>query len=208
MQSRPIVYGSFASLVTKNDTVSDPNHTHKWKVYLKGADGEDISYFIEKVVFKLHESFAVPIREIKSPPFQVSETGWGEFNIAITMHFVDPNEPPITVNHMLQLYHKDDNPLQKKYVVSEHFDELVFTSPNNDLYDALVSNPLDSLDRPHPSSTFTDELEVEEIEQLTAINEKVLAEIEIKRVQLAQLEEELRIINENKAAASTPIPIE
>jgi YEATS domain-containing protein 4 len=61
---RPIVYGSTSRPVTPQDTLSDPSHSFIWTVYLRGVDGEDISYFIDKVEFKLHESFASPIRGI------------------------------------------------------------------------------------------------------------------------------------------------
>ena len=29
-------------------------------------------------------------------PYEVSETGWGEFEIVIKIHFHDPNEKPVT----------------------------------------------------------------------------------------------------------------
>ena len=59
---RPIVYGSSARPITKKDVPSDPSHTHAWTLFVRGVHGEDISYFIKKVVFKLHESFPNPLR--------------------------------------------------------------------------------------------------------------------------------------------------
>jgi len=56
---RPIVFGSIATQLNKK---ADDQHTHKWKVFVRGANNEDVSYFIKKVVFKLHESFANPNR--------------------------------------------------------------------------------------------------------------------------------------------------
>lgn len=43
--------------------------------------------------------------EITSPPFEVTEMGWGEFEAKMTMHFKDPNENPVDVLHQLRLYH-------------------------------------------------------------------------------------------------------
>lgn len=43
--------------------------------------------------------------EITSPPFEVTEMGWGEFEAKMTMHFKDPNEKPVDVLHQLRLYH-------------------------------------------------------------------------------------------------------
>jgi YEATS domain-containing protein 4 len=31
---------------------------------------------------------------LNKPPFEVQETGWGEFEIQIKLFFVDPNEKP------------------------------------------------------------------------------------------------------------------
>jgi YEATS domain-containing protein 4 len=55
---RSIVYGSIATPIKKPET----EHTHKWALYLRGYNNEDISYYVKKVVFKLHESFVNPNR--------------------------------------------------------------------------------------------------------------------------------------------------
>lgn len=41
---------------------------------------------------------------LTEPPYEVSETGWGEFDAKIEMHFHDPMEAPIEVHHLLRLY--------------------------------------------------------------------------------------------------------
>ena len=35
------------------------------------------------MVFQLHPSFDNPMREYTHPPYEVTETGWGEFEIAV-----------------------------------------------------------------------------------------------------------------------------
>ena len=72
----PLVYGSLAFWLGRK---ADEFHTHKWTLFVRGPHGEDLGYFVEKVVFKLHPSFAQPVREVTKPPFEVSEKGWGEF---------------------------------------------------------------------------------------------------------------------------------
>lgn len=57
-QTRSIVYGSLAVPIKKPET----DHTHKWSVYVRGYNGEDISYYVKRVSFRLHDSFAQPIR--------------------------------------------------------------------------------------------------------------------------------------------------
>ena len=32
---------------------------------------------------------------ITKPPYEVTETGWGEFEVVIKIHFQDPNERPV-----------------------------------------------------------------------------------------------------------------
>ena len=60
---------------------------------------------VSKVVFGLHTSFKQPTRTVESPPYEVTETGWGEFDITITVHFQpDANEKPLELAHMLKLY--------------------------------------------------------------------------------------------------------
>ena len=35
------------------------------------------------MVFQLHPSFDNPMREYTHPPYEITETGWGEFEIAV-----------------------------------------------------------------------------------------------------------------------------
>lgn len=68
------------------------------------------------------------------PPFEVTETGWGEFEVAIRIYFVDPNERPVTIYHHLRLFQTDPaNPTQMivlKRIVAEHYEEVIFQDPS------------------------------------------------------------------------------
>jgi len=77
---------------------ADEFHTHKWTLYLRGANNEDLSGVINKVVFHLHPSFAQPVRELTDPPFEVTERGWGEFEAQIRIIWRDPQEKAIVVS--------------------------------------------------------------------------------------------------------------
>jgi transcription initiation factor IIF auxiliary subunit len=57
----PFVYGSIAYWMGKK---ADEFATHKWTLYVRGPNMEDMSSFISKVVFTLHPSFSAPIRGI------------------------------------------------------------------------------------------------------------------------------------------------
>ncbi|KAN0060651.1 NuA4 histone H4 acetyltransferase complex and the SWR1 complex subunit [Thecaphora frezii] len=66
---------------------------------------DDISHFIRRVQFKLHDTYAQPTRNVDKPPFSVTETGWGEFDIQMKIFFVpEANEKPVTVFHHLKLH--------------------------------------------------------------------------------------------------------
>lgn len=107
--------------------------THSWKLYIRGPNEEDLTSFIDKVAFTLHPSFAEPVRGsflflltscfhqaqfqlhlnysfhliiivVKAPPFEVSETGWGEFEASIRLYFKDPEEQPVDLFHLIKLY--------------------------------------------------------------------------------------------------------
>lgn len=50
-------------------------------------------------------NFCSYLAEVTSPPFEVTEMGWGEFEAKMTMHFKDPQEKPVDILHQLRLYH-------------------------------------------------------------------------------------------------------
>lgn len=41
---------------------SPEGFTHDWELYVRGSEGNNISRFVDRVVFNLHESFPKPIR--------------------------------------------------------------------------------------------------------------------------------------------------
>ena len=56
---------------------------------------EDMSVYVKKVQFKLHDSYPNATRVVSKPPYEVTETGWGEFEVVIKIYFEDPNERPV-----------------------------------------------------------------------------------------------------------------
>ncbi|KAJ1032627.1 hypothetical protein NDA16_000650 [Ustilago loliicola] len=74
--------------------------------YHKMAGGkDDITHFIKRVQFKLHDTYPQPTRNIDKAPFQCTESGWGEFEIQIKIFFVpEANEKPTTLFHHLKLH--------------------------------------------------------------------------------------------------------
>lgn len=94
-----------------------------------------MSTYVKKVHFKLHESYANPNRILLKPPYEVTETGWGEFEVVIKLYFHDPTERPVTLYHILKLFQSPivDGEIStqdtKKVLVSESYEEIVFQEP-------------------------------------------------------------------------------
>lgn len=137
----PIVYGTIAFWLGKKATETQ---SHKWTVYVRGATNEDLGVVIKRAVFQLHPSFNNPVRVVEAPPFELSECGWGEFEIVISLFFHnDVCEKQLDLYHHLKLYAEDENGPQssKKPVVIETYNEIVFPDPSEDFYTRIEKNP-------------------------------------------------------------------
>ncbi|XP_057966072.1 transcription initiation factor TFIID subunit 14b-like [Malania oleifera] len=143
----PIVYGNIAFWLGKR---ASEYQSHKWTVYVRGATNEDLGVVIKRAVFQLHSSFNNPMRVVESPPFELSESGWGEFEIAITLYFhSDVCDKPLNVYHHLKLYPEDESgPLSaKKPVVVESYDEIVFPEPMEGFLARVQNHPVVTVPR-------------------------------------------------------------
>ncbi|XP_075467714.1 protein ENL isoform X2 [Ascaphus truei] len=67
--------------------------THDWMVFVRGPEQCDIQHFVEKVVFRLHDSFPKPKRGCKEPPYKVEESGYAGFIMPIEVYFKNKEEP-------------------------------------------------------------------------------------------------------------------
>ncbi|KVI04130.1 YEATS-like protein [Cynara cardunculus var. scolymus] len=139
--SVPIVYGNVAFWLGKK---ASEYQSHRWTVYVRGATNEDLSVVVKRAVFQLHSSFNNPMRVVESPPFELSESGWGEFEIAITLHFhSDVCDKPLHLYHHLKLYPEDESGSMsvKKPVVVESYDEIVLAEPSEGLFARVQNHP-------------------------------------------------------------------
>ncbi|KAF8405351.1 hypothetical protein HHK36_010255 [Tetracentron sinense] len=139
--SVPIVYGTISFWLGKK---ASEYHSHKWTVYVRGATNEDLSVVVKRAVFQLHPSFNNPTRVVESPPFELSESGWGEFEIAITLYFhSDVSDKQLDLYHHLKLYPEEESGPQstKKPVVVESYDEIVFSEPSEGFFARVQNHP-------------------------------------------------------------------
>ncbi|KAI3614733.1 hypothetical protein CBS9595_004004 [Malassezia furfur] len=125
---------------------------------------DDLSYFIKRVQFRLHDTYAQPTRNVDRAPFSVTETGWGEFEIQIKIFFVpEAGEKPLTVLHHLKLHPWPSAPVGTSVppaapaapaptdgtpapplplaVHSWQYEEIVFPEPLEPFYELLLAHP-------------------------------------------------------------------
>ncbi|XP_038970710.1 transcription initiation factor TFIID subunit 14b-like isoform X2 [Phoenix dactylifera] len=137
----PIVYGAISFWLGKK---ASEYNSHKWTVYVRSATNEDLSVIVKSAVFQLHPSFNNPTRVVESAPFELSESGWGEFEIAITLFFhSDVCDKQLNLYHQLKLYPEDDNGPQstKRPVVVETYDEIVLSEPTEAFFLRVQNHP-------------------------------------------------------------------
>ncbi|KAI0092139.1 yeats family protein [Irpex rosettiformis] len=164
---RPIIYGNTAVVLTpkEREVLPTPDHTHRWTVAVRSAasapdsenvgGADDLSYFIKRVTFKLHDTYANPNRNVDKAPFEVSETGWGEFEVQIRINFVaESGEKAITFYHHLKLHPwtqiingepEQPPPLEIAAKIgpvhSWQYDEVVFNDPFQTFLNILTAHP-------------------------------------------------------------------
>jgi YEATS domain-containing protein 4 len=132
---KPFIYGSVAINLGKK---SKEEATHKWCVYVRGINNENISNFIKSVKFTLHDTFPNNVRTINKWPFELYEMGWGEFDIKIQIQLVDETVKPIDLIHSLKFYNNPHQTGSKKSpVVSENYDEIIFVNPKPEILEQL-----------------------------------------------------------------------
>lgn len=203
--SVPVLYGNTAVRLTPEmRTERTPvDHTHEWTIFFKPVlDNIDLTPLLKRVTFKLHETYENPVRSIEKPPYKVTETGWGEFEIIIKLHFhsgseLGINEKNFQIFHALKLHpFNPQHPIKENGEVhSVLFDELVFQEPTERVFEYLTQKPLNLLpyklsDPLKRDQEYIKTDELDEIARLDMYINKVKEEVENQRNQYKDLEQE------------------
>jgi len=193
---KPVVFGSVSRYLGKKR--EEDGHTHSWTVYIKPYMNEDLSVFVKRVEFKLHDSYVNPKRIVSRPPYEITETGWGEFEIQIKLTFIDTQEKPVTFYHLLKLFFPAPDLIQgKSPLISEHYDEILFYEPSVIMVDALRAAKALSMGM-HKHDTDFEVVKENTYNDLVACRKKVGEEnsrlrdtLKSKQAKLEQLKQEL-----------------
>ncbi|XP_030376981.1 YEATS domain-containing protein 4 isoform X2 [Scaptodrosophila lebanonensis] len=144
-----------------------------------------MSIYVKKVHFKLHESYANPNRIVVKPPYEITETGWGEFEVVIKIYFNDQSERPVTCYHILKLFQSPvvDGELTssttmdtKKGLVSESYEEIVFQEPTQIMQHYLLLSDQSSIGLLNHDTDF-EEKKRKTLDNIVNVKQKVKGEI-------------------------------
>ena len=132
-------------------------NTHDWNVFIRASESQSIEKLINKVVFTLHETFKKPQRGkliiilkltlkknfkifktfpvIKSPPYSIKESGYGQFEFPIQIYFNGTDEV-YKVDYYLELQATTD----KKTFCKLRRETLTFYNPKPELRKILIES--------------------------------------------------------------------
>ena len=137
---------------------------------------------------------------VKQFPFELTEKGWGEFEVIMKIYFVDPTEKPCIVHHFLRLYPLEDvfmihHPIIPPHnrIITEQYEEIVFHDPSVMLNQVLKNTELEAISlKPYSEdSVYADAYKAEK-QRLADTKKKLLAEIEKVRKRQLECEKKLR----------------
>lgn len=161
----------------------------------------------------LELSYAIDIEAEPGKPFEVHETGWGEFEIQIKFHFVNESgEKPASFWHQLRLHHYGDEETQAEQRASGtikawQYDEILFNEPYQPLFDILTGGAGEKKNQPpknaanarlrqdlrtatiplkgSPDQPYSKETEKLQLEQLNEANNEVQKLLAAKTAELS-----------------------
>ena len=83
------------------------------------------------VEFQLDASFPEPRITLTKPPFEIHQSGWGQFTIKVFIHFHEPlTYKSVELEKDLILFEDNLAPSAKRPVIAEDYNELVFVEPS------------------------------------------------------------------------------
>ncbi|XP_034486116.1 protein AF-9-like [Drosophila innubila] len=107
--------------------------THDWEIYVQGVNKADISAFVDKVVFILHDSFPNPKRVIKEPPYVIQEWSYAGFILPVEIYFRNQDEPK-RIMYQYDLDMQQTGPPHHRVEVKTH----VFEEPSEEFRAKLM----------------------------------------------------------------------
>lgn len=190
--TQPLVIGTAAQYLGKK---ADEYHSHRWTCFVRGPDGEDLSHCVSAVEFALHPSFEEPLRRLTEPPYEVTETGWGEFDIGVKIEFsADSGAGAVHATTPLKLFPSAEEIAKygpqttKRPVVRERYEEVVFHDCEPGFYKRMKAHAGKKAPKSEHEGTFGTFKEKPELVAIYAAREVTKERIKILSQQLEVLE--------------------
>ena len=108
--------------------------THHWEIFLYSPTGEDMTKWVEKVIFHFHESFKPPEIICTSQPYKASEDGWGEFEA--TVEIFPKGAIPFSLTHFVSFPSQQS---RKSELTERREEVIIFRNPPPILYEGLTA---------------------------------------------------------------------
>ena len=148
--TRHFIIGNEAHVLPYPGFPEEPKegHTKGWKVYVRPLpNGPDITTWLKKVQFKLHHTYNDSSRTVEAPgPFEVMETGYGEFGVEIRLYFApESGEKAVYREHYLVLgaYGSDEQRARQEkdnVIVAERLETVEFNEPTHEFFRTLTGD--------------------------------------------------------------------
>lgn len=146
--------------------------------------------------------------DIDKPPYEVTEIGWGEFDLSIKIYFIDALEKPVELFHSLKLFLTDKSAeqIKNRALVFEKYDELVFNEPTENFYKKITKFSLVGPNFrliPHRLVDYTTAKcdHEEELQLITKARTTVQQEIVTLKASLDKIEQEMQNVKNQLAEA-------
>lgn len=145
---RHFIIGNEAYVLPHPDFPNPPEgHTKGWKVYVRPLpNGPDMTTWLKKCQFKLHMTYENPSRTIEEPPWEVKETGYGEFGVELRLYFSpESSEKALYREHYLVLgaYGTEEQQarqLRENKIVAERLETIEFNEPTSEFFRSLTAD--------------------------------------------------------------------
>ena len=190
--TQAVIVGTIARYLGKK---ADAYHSHRWTVYVRGVDGEDLSRCVRAVTFALHPSFDEPTRRLEHAPYEVTETGWGEFDIGVKIEFTEDSgagfvetTTPLKLFPSAEEIAKHGQQTTKKPLIKERYEEIVFHECESGFYKRMKGQAAKKAPKSEHDAVWGSFKEKPELVSIYAAREVTRERIKVLKQQLEVLE--------------------
>ncbi|CAL6015707.1 YEATS_family protein [Hexamita inflata] len=126
--SKGVMYGFVRQNLQES---ADSENWNAWSIFVQSSQNQEMSDYVDRVTFILHESFSDNKRTVFNPPYETTILGLQECYAYIFIYFKDASVQP----QFLQV--KIEFTQNQAYQKGVKYDNLIFVRPNIEFYKKL-----------------------------------------------------------------------